>query len=902
MTVSKTSSRSRSRFADFTFIAAIRSLENHYRCLDSEESAKELYAKAQAKATCNWLFSLEKYQRWLKAEEPALLWIRGSPGTGKSTLCSAIIDNLRQHEQECDRIAFFFLEDSWGRFDAAQYVLKTLTYQLLDYQQAETFGFFSLATTRETEDISGSMMQEAFQRQLGRIFASVEKIARVFLVLDGLDCNEWIKEVVLAEVGKANLTRKSRTKFRCAIATQDLLGATLSHFPITYVNMDVEPGLRRDLQKFTTGGLADLAAKYTTQRGSIISFATSLECRANGSFLWAALALEVLDRMENGVDLAKAIESIPSTVDGIYQKRLRAIPPQNVDAVQKIFSWLTVAIRPLSLSELKEALAVDLDLSHLRAHTAEAVVRAETQSPNKIISHLCGSLVTIGETGVVRLRHPSLRKYLLSTEGSRRNSRSTILEAHELIARTCLALLTSDAKKNTSMFGIRSSSLGTAVSPSTLTNYAAANWLLHYRLAETHSRLLAGTLHGCLFVTLDNACEYLNLPSSGRSDQIANTTMHISAAHGLVSLTRMCLEMGTDSEAGSCNRCETALALAAAGGHVDATHVLLKHAVSSGSHMPYDIEELLHLAVASGLTDIAKTILRHGAKVDIVDHDSGRTLLHKAAASGYWEIVGLLMDYNADVNAVDPTTFETPLHLGAIHGHIQVVRYLVDGRNASAKEVATYDSIVQQPYYQSWTDELLCEDEKAGALIWEVGARDSAEEHLDKLLSCSRRYANVNMRTASALTALDLAASKGHANVVRFLLERGATLRKAKSAPCTALQAAVENGHMTTVKLLLAAGADMHQKFERLGATLKHASKKGHDDVADLLVWHYFNAEICGNESFQWPMLCVPTKSRHTVVRDSIQKTQGNKNRTKRASQSRSFPRVSTTLAERSRY
>lgn len=860
---------------------------------------KEFYARDRAKATCEWLFSLEKYERWVMAEDAPLLWISGSRGTGKSTLCSAIIDSLRRHEQKCDRIAFSFVEDSLGRFDVAQSVLKTLTYQLLEHQQAESLGILAHATN--TKELSRPIMREDFRRQLRRILASVEKQARVFLILDGLDCNEWIKEVIMAEVGEANLTRKGHTRFRCTIATQDLLEATLSHFCVTHLNLDVEPGVRRDLQKFTTGGLADVAAKYATQRESTTSLAARLECRANGVFLWAALALEVLDQMQNAGDLANAIESIPSTVDGIYQERLRAIPPQNVDTVQKIFSWLTVAIRPLRLSELTEALAVDTNLSHLPAHRAEAAVSVETQNPHRDIPHLCGNLVTIAETGAVRLRHPSLRKYLFFAKGPLGNPRSTILEAHELIARTCLVLLTSDSKKNASMFGFRSSSLGTAEALSSLTDYAAANWLLHYRLAETHSRLLPGTLHGCLSVMLNYACGYLNLSSGERSVQIAHTILRISASQGLVSLTRMCLEMGTNLEAGSCNKCKTPLALAAAGGHVEATHVLLQHAVSSVSPMPYDIEKLLHLAVASGLTDIAKTLLRDGAKVNTVDHDSGRNLLHNAAASGNWELVALLMDYNADVNAVDPTTLETPLHLGALNGHLQVVRYLVDGRDASAKELAAYDSIVKQPYYQSWTDELLSEDEKAGALIWEVGARDSAEEHLERLLSWSRRYADVNMRTVSALTAMDLAASKGHENVVRFLLERGAMLRKAKSAPCTALQAAVENGHMGTVKLLLAAGADMHQKFEKLGATLKHASKKGHDDVADLLVWHYFNTEIFGNESFQWPMLCVPTKSRHTVVRDSIQKTQGNTLRTKRASQPRSFPRISSTLAEMSK-
>ncbi len=883
----------------FTFVAATRAFQDSYQCIESEESTKEVYAKDRASGTCDWLFSLEKFTQWKSGKDSPLLWIRGSPGTGKSTLCSAIIDELRNHEQERDMIVFSFLGDGLHGSDAAKHVLKILKTQLREHQQSVINECASLDIPSETKIIPRHMLREDFQLELRSILASVEKQARIFLVLDGLDRDEWTKEVIMAEVGEANLTRKSPNNFRCAIATQDLLEPSLSQRRVTFLNLDVEPGLRRDLQTFTTIGLTNVITKHANDERSTMRLATRLYCRANGVFLWAALALEKLDRMENIEELAKPIESIPSTVDGIYHEELRAVPSHNINAVQKIFSWLTVANRTLHYSELEEALAVETDTSPLSSYRLESGASFESQSFERKISRLCGILVTTAKTGVVRLRHPSLRTYLLFTESSSMPPRCPILEAHELIARTCLALLIQAAKKLPGLFGIISSPLGIAEKNSSLTSYAGANWWFHYRLAETHSKILAGTMQRCLMLTLNDACEYFNLSPSRRFVQIAHTILRISASHGLVSLTRMCLEMGTDPDAGSCTNCETPFALAAASGHLEAANVILKHAISSVSQARYDNQEMLHLAVSYGLTHFVRTLLLHGANVNGVDHGSGRTLLHNAAASGDWKLVGLLMDYNANVNAVIPLTLETPLHLAAVHGHLQVVRYLVDGRNTSEKEVETYDSIVEQPYYQSWTDELLSEDGKPETLFWEVGARDSAEDHLEKLLSWSGRYSNINMRTTGALTALDLAASRGHEKIVRFLLERGAMLHKAKSAPYTALQAAAENGHMATVKLLLAAGADMDQRFEKLGATLKHASKKGHDDVADLLVWHYFNAEISRNQNFHWPVLCVPTKSRHTVVRDSIQKTQGNKNRKTRTAQVNAFPRISTKLAER---
>ena len=862
---------------------------------------REMYANYRARSTCDWLFSLGSYHQWVSAKGSPLLWISGSPGTGKSTLCSAIIDDLRKHERKGDMIPFSFLGFSRDRSDAAQYLLRTLTYQLREYQQSVIHECISPTIAGDIEQIPRPMLRGDFQLELRRLFASVEKQARIFLILDGLDRDEWIKEIVMAEIGEANVTRRGPDKFRCAIATRDPLEALSHSIPVASLNLDIESGVRRDMQTFAMGRLAEVAAKCATYRGSTASLATRLFCRANGVFLWVALAMERLDRMEHLGDLARAIESIPSTVDGIYEEELRAVPSHKLDAIQRIFSWLTVADRPLRLSELQEALAVEMDLSRLTAHRVGHVAEFESQSPHRHISGLCGNFVTIAETGVVRLRHPTLRTYLLFTKERSRPSRHPILEAHELLARTCLVLLNTAAKHSASNLGITPPRSETAEITSSLTKYAAANWLLHYRSAETYSRILAGTLQRYLFLTLDHACEYLELSPSGRSVQKTNAILRIAASHGLESLTRICLETGTDPGAGSCNRCETPFDLAVAGGHMDAANVLLKHVISSASQPRYDTEEMLHLAVASGLTDMVKILLRHGANVNGVEYGSGRTLLHNAAAAGNWELVALLMDNNADVNAVVPITLETPLHLAAAHGHLQVVRYLVDGRNASTREVETYDSIVQQQYYQSWTDELLSEDGEAATLVWEVGARDSAEDHLEKLFSWSGRYSKINTRTVEALTALDLAASRGHENVVRFLLERGSTLQKPKFAPYTALLAAVENGHMATVKLLLAAGLDMHQGFERLGAALKHASKQGHDDVADLLVWLYFNAEISGNENLQWSVLCVPTKSRHTVVRDSIQKTRGNKNQTRHTAQARSFPLISTKLAERPR-
>lgn len=820
--------------------------------------------------SCEWLVNLQAYQKWANEAESPLLWLKGQAGAGKSTLCSAIIESLQERQEQRFAIAFCFFDSSQGQVSSARYILKAFAYQLRQCMQLAVRERLLRSAAREGERLTDPMSLEQFQRNLRAVFVSVDAHAPVFLILDGLNDDEGIKNVIMHEILRANRSRETSHIFRCVMSSRFACEARISARDIIPIDLSTEPGFQHDMLRFATTRLADI---FRTSPNPVFALAKQLCCRAKGIFLWLALAIEDIQRMKSCPNLLQLVNLLPASIDAFYQRALQRIPPRDEKTAQKIFSWLTVANRLLYIPELLEALAVSTDRSRLPEQPPLTGNELDLSNTQDEIHRICGWLVTITKGGIVRLRHPTLRDYLLFVDESSNHPRDPVLAAHELLARACLVLLSS-------VIRVEASSALTNTKPaqqldrgmtSKLVKYAAANWFVHYRLSETYSRILAGTLQRCLIITLDYDCQSFSIPNSGRSIQIANTTLRISASYGLVSLTQLCLDMGTDPKGGSCLLCESPLAIATGGGHSEAANILMQGIAHPPSRTSYNPEDMIHLAVARGFADAAKSLLDCGTKVDAVEHDSGKTLLHVAAESGSLNLVILLMGYNADVNATIPTTQETPLHLAAVHGHVHVVKYLVDGRDPSFRELELYDSIVQQPYYQSWTEGLLTSEGKTESVIWEVEARDSAEEHLGRLQSCSTRYSNINLRTSEGRTALDLAASNGYDDVVRFLLERGADFKCEGSTRCTALQEAVENGHLETVKLLLAAGATMHQRTEGLAPTLQHACKQGHDDVADFVVWHCFNAEVFAKD-FPLQVLCLPTKATNTVVRDAMQK------------------------------
>jgi hypothetical protein len=90
--------------------------EQKYILLDSlrfdQIDSRHLIIKSAHAKTCKWLFNTTAYHDWL---DPALLayhlgflWIKGKPGTGKSTLMKTALAHARKTMKNWAVIAYFF--------------------------------------------------------------------------------------------------------------------------------------------------------------------------------------------------------------------------------------------------------------------------------------------------------------------------------------------------------------------------------------------------------------------------------------------------------------------------------------------------------------------------------------------------------------------------------------------------------------------------------------------------------------------------------------------------------------------------------------------------------------------------------------------------------------------------
>jgi hypothetical protein len=123
-------------------------------------------------------------------------------------------------------------------------------------------------------------------------------------------------------------------------------------------------------------------------------------------FLLAALQLEHILRNVTTRRREQSLLSLPTTLEDVYtdaMNRIERLGGERTEVALKTLTWILYAERPLRMSELHHAVAVqasdrDLDDEHLM----------DTMD----IIHFCQSLVVQDPTGIVHFAHYTVRGFI----------------------------------------------------------------------------------------------------------------------------------------------------------------------------------------------------------------------------------------------------------------------------------------------------------------------------------------------------------------------------------------------------------------------------------------------------------------------------------------------------------
>lgn len=192
------------------------------------------------------------------------------------------------------------------------------------------------------------------------------------------------------------------------------------------------------------------------------------------------------------------------------------------------------------------------------------------------------------------------------------------------------------------------------------------------------------------------------------------------------------------------------------------------------------------LAAGSGNIQEVQSFLDRGLDINKTTDSDGTLALSMAALKGKLEMVKYLISRGAKINAYDSTA--SPLYRAVFTGEMDVVQLLLaEGAKVNQKNPLNKRTVVF------------------------AAAEGGNTEILQELL---KRKAKVNLADESGITPLMLAASAGHTEAARLLINRGAevgrqtAIRSRNVGKWTALHFAAFNGQPGMIRVLLEAGAN----------------------------------------------------------------------------------------------
>ncbi|KAF7974001.1 hypothetical protein HWV62_13619 [Athelia sp. TMB] len=811
-----------------------------------------------------WFLEGDEFVHW-KETPGSALWINGTPGCGKTIICSTVIESVRQEYKLESGAAcvYFFFDSRNAETDQSLHekmlrsLIRQMSYQWgLWYNSRQTD---QSATSQQQTGVPAALVDiyggghetpstAALQLTLQKIIADFD---RAYIVIDALDeCLDRHK--LLAWIG--GLVQRNMRQLRILFSSrreQDILQCFQPLESICRVSL-AGASTNADIERYVDYMLATVARWNVATRARI---KRSLMEGVDGMFRWVAFQIAELLKCRTPRAVDAQLRSLPKDLDGMYERSLsRSANPREL---KHLLVWLAFSMRPLQVEEFAEVVTIDFLSQDIPTYDPNLRYFISTD-----VLDLCAGFVTFipndkdgfhpddeevytgdedgfyipdyetfnsqaNDLGSVKLAHMSVKDFLISDRikaGAATFFGINAILAHSMIAATCLAYL----------LHLGSHSFLDKATPEhflPLVSYVILNWVKHverghhkeftplwplmirmfsrghdaltkcFHLKPAHRYPDWGNRGGV--ISLESRYYLRSLGGDGFSQTVEEikSTPPLYYA-SLLGMQEVVKEILSRGEDVQVRGGPCDNALQAASYH--GHEEVVRILLEHGAHVNTHggkYSNALRAAFHGGHINVVRLLLEHDADVTVREEHEG-TLLQEAARHDDLAIVQLLLEHGVDANApAGPKG--TALQIASGGGEIDIVRLLLE-HGADANAPAGPEGTALEAVI-SWAD----------------------PDKLRRKCELGNRY-RLGLPGTNASPALE--ASRRGCAIVRLLLERGADVNAPAGPKGTALQIASGCDEIDIVRLLLEHGADANAPAGPEGTALQAVISWAHPD------------------------------------------------------------------------
>ncbi|KAI0006553.1 hypothetical protein F4779DRAFT_557782 [Xylariaceae sp. FL0662B] len=353
--------------------------------------------------TASWVFQTPEFRRWVDESGSPLLWCSGKIGSGKTITTASVVDEVLREAGSSYLVSFFFIQPDDQVSLQADTILRSILRQRLP-QDPNALSDEEQKKLQKLDDLS----------DLDRIVEYLRDVPPVpktsYVIIDGLDeCDKPERDKLLRAL--SSLIAVPTTNMKLFLAGRDSLSGEIQKTlrSMEHISMD-SAGARTDIATYVNGVIEEETESGALRVGDpslIEEIKGALIQRADGMFLWVFFQVREICSQHCDADIRTSIANLPKDLTETFCRALRRILDRRQGNVaRKVFPWITAAKRPLSLNELREAIAVEIGQQYSRPD------RLYNDIQN--IGSWCESLVQFDEEQeLVQFVHHSVRQFLL---------------------------------------------------------------------------------------------------------------------------------------------------------------------------------------------------------------------------------------------------------------------------------------------------------------------------------------------------------------------------------------------------------------------------------------------------------------------------------------------------------
>lgn len=800
---------------------------------------------AQGK-TCRWFLAKPEYKAWsevtTQSDDGGFLWIKGNPGTGKSTLMKLLFEEAKLRTKDDPSqimLSFFFLARGTIEEKSTIGLYRSLLHQLFT-KAVDLRDSLEWMTADGARSIQrNGWFEPALQRTLTEAVSKLGKRSLTIFVdaLDECDQDQAASMVCFLEE-LCDHAREEKVQLRICFSSR--------HYPTVVIQKGIEitledeDGHTNDIEHYIRSKLRLGKAKHAE------SLRSEIRDKSSGIFLWVVLVLDVLKKeYPNSIISINAIRTrlrqIPRGLDDLFEMILKR-DEENLEQLHVCLKWVLFAMRPLKPQEFYFAVQLSIDKENSGYWDEEDIgldqMGTFVRSSSKGLAE-----VTRNKASEVQFIHESVRDFLLGRYGRQwsRASESFNGHCHDKLKDCCLAQVKAPINQivnisDATLRGAEATELREDLSMKfPFLKYSILNVLGHANSAQEH-----GVEQGS-FLDAFPLLQWANLHNAFERHVIRRYTqtvklLYILAEKNLAHLIRIHPRIESSFDVGQERYGPPIFAARATGSH-EAIQIILKSLQARAKHVDpafQDLCTLYHQTKDEG-TDFGRSFTFQRQRWSTFSYLQSRG---DQALFLAWVYSGV-----TDINAKDHHG-RTPLGWAVKSKHEAIIEQLL----AEGADIELTDQFGQTPL--------------------QLAIESKHEAIIQKLLA---KGANFEVKDQFGSTPLQSAIERRCEAIVQQLLAKGADIevKNRYGYGQTPLLSATKSGHEAIVQHLLAKGANTEAKDENGWTPLMLATESNHEAIVQQLLAKGANIEVMDRNSCT-PLMLATLHRNEAIVRQLL--------------------------------